>query len=182
MTKLFAQCTTPEKWQWYAEMYAHRRVFMGIEPEVQTAPFDERGEWFDARAVDAAENRKRDELTRQRDRINRAASDPNLGKMRRLNEYETMAEAASIENDWARSRRYLNFEDYKRIERLDHVDACKLLIASLPGPEDTKRIPPESQPTGYAATLGVKAREVSPEKYRADQIAVGIQPKAVAAE
>ena len=33
-----------------------------------------------------------------------------------------------------------------------------------------------------AAAAGVNARQVSPEKYRADQIAVGIQPKVEAAE
>jgi len=168
LTKPFAQCNTPEKWEWYAEMYAHRRVFMGVPREMQTAPFDERGEWFDARAVDAAENRKRDEIASERSR------------RQQRSEYETTSAAAIIQNNWARERRYLNFDDYKRIERLDHVDACKILIATLPGPESTKSIPRESQPTGYAAVLGVKAKEVSPEKYRADQIAVGIVPKEAA--
>ena len=172
MSSKFSELTTPERWQWYAEMYAHRRIFLGVPPDVRTAPFDEDGKWFDAHAVDQAERHKRDEIARTRERVNRTASDPKLGKMRRLNESETMAEAAFIENEWARTRRYLNFEDYKRIERIDHVSACVRIIQSLPGP---KTMPRESQPTGYAATLGVKAREYTPDELRKGRIDLGLE-------
>jgi hypothetical protein len=46
-----------EKWEWHADVYAFRRVYLGVYDT--TSPCDEKGVWYDPNLVEAAEHKKR---------------------------------------------------------------------------------------------------------------------------
>jgi hypothetical protein len=50
-----ASMTVPQRWKWHAEVYALRRVVLGVPPGEHTSPCDPNGQWYDEAAVAAAE-------------------------------------------------------------------------------------------------------------------------------
>jgi hypothetical protein len=46
-----------DRWRWHAEVYAFRRVVLGVSYDLRTSPCDLKGEWFDAYLVDEATRR-----------------------------------------------------------------------------------------------------------------------------
>jgi hypothetical protein len=58
--KSYAEMTDAEKWVWHTDVYAFRRVVLGINAHY--SPVDRDGRWYDVALVDAAEAKKRDEL------------------------------------------------------------------------------------------------------------------------
>lgn len=150
LTKPYAALTVPEKWQWHAAVYAFRRATLGISRDEKTSPCDPDGIWFDERLIDEAERR----LHNQREAKNPA---------RKRRERDEVFDARDVENQWARQRGYNDFEHYKEIERLDHVDACvnvaNSFINSLVNKWET-----QNRDMHPAAALGVTATEITPGK------------------
>ena len=109
MSKPYASLTVPEQWEWHARVYAFRRVVLDVDPDMRTSPVDPEGKWFDAALVDEAERRLRNK---------RAA------RYARRDGDAAVWEARDIEDNWARDRGYRDFEHYKQVERIDHVEAC----------------------------------------------------------
>lgn len=143
MSRTYEQLAVPERWEWHANVYAFRRVALEADPAERSTPCDPNGDWFDGQLVDAAERRLR---------TKRAAKYASRRK-----DDSAVWEARDIENQWARDRGYGDFEQYKASERIDHAEACKRLILSLPGP---KAIPRETDKTfDIARALGVTATE-----------------------
>lgn len=63
--KKWSECLSePERWQWHAEVYAFRRVYLGTSIEDRVSPCDPDGRWFDAFLVRAAETRMRETIAR----------------------------------------------------------------------------------------------------------------------
>jgi len=63
----WADCLTyDDKLQWHIEVYAWRRVWLGVGPEERTSPPDPDGRWFDGELVDEAERKLRWKLGAQR--------------------------------------------------------------------------------------------------------------------
>ena len=96
-------------WEWHAGVYAFRRVVLGVSPDEHTSPPDPEGKWFDESLVAEAERRLR----------NRRAA-----KFANQRGDDDVWYARDIENNWARDRGYRDFEHYKQVERIDHVEAC----------------------------------------------------------
>lgn len=57
--------STPEKWAYHTEIYALRRVILGVVHDEHTSPVDTDGKWFNADLVEAAERRLRDKHAKQ---------------------------------------------------------------------------------------------------------------------
>ncbi len=147
MTKPYATLSVPEQWQWHAEIFAFRRVALGVGRDERTSPCDPDGAWFDASLVEEAERRLRN---------TRAA------KQQHRRDDSDVCDARDIENKWAQQRGYNDFEHYKQMERLDHVDACVRVAKSfIIAASDKWKQQPADQ---HAATaLGVTAREILAE-------------------
>jgi hypothetical protein len=64
----YARMTNPQRWQWHAQVYAVRRVVLGVPHDEHTSPCDTKGEWFDARAAAQAEAALRAKLAEQSNR------------------------------------------------------------------------------------------------------------------
>jgi hypothetical protein len=62
----YASMTTNERLRWHADVYAFRRVFLGVPDSEHTSPCDEKGEWFDPDLVEAATAVKRRKYNRRR--------------------------------------------------------------------------------------------------------------------
>ena len=140
----FASLAEHERWDWHGDLYGWRRVFLGASPDEKTSPCDLEGKWFDAARAKLAEDHYRNSKRRQR------------------NTNDDVFDARDIENRWAQQRGYNDFEHYKGVEGLDHVEACVRVIKSfiaampqMPGKDDDYH--------AAAAALGVTAREVSAE-------------------
>lgn len=159
----YAKLTTAERWQWHAEVYAFRRVVLGASNDEYTSPCDPDGKWFDNTLVTEAER-----LLRKKHKPRKSQDD--------------VWEARDVENKWAQDRGYNDFENYKASERLDHAEACRRLILSMPGPKTIPRAAGGklADPHAVAAALGIKAREYTSDELRAGRIALGLeQPEAV---
>lgn len=148
-----------EKWQWHAEYYAFRRVFLGIDDDVVVSPADEKGVWYDERLVAEATRR-----LREKERRRRLARDAAGEEMRR--------EGVAMLNKWARS---IGFADFTAAEEAGHKhnDAIQWVIAKA-AEEARVKNPPTWR--GTAADLGVTAREFkpSPEQMAAARKELGI--------
>jgi hypothetical protein len=57
--------TIAEKWRWHTDVYAFRRVYLGIT--ATTSPVDPNGNWHDPALVEPAERRKRAELEQRKE-------------------------------------------------------------------------------------------------------------------
>lgn len=57
-SKTYSQMTEAERWAWHTDVYAFRRVYLGIYDTI--SPCDDDGRWFDVGLVNAAEIRKRE--------------------------------------------------------------------------------------------------------------------------
>jgi hypothetical protein len=68
MSFSYAKLTEPQKRQWHAEVYALRRVMLGVPALVHTSPCDTKGEWFDEGAVAKAEAALRAKVAEQSQR------------------------------------------------------------------------------------------------------------------
>ncbi len=154
--KMPSQMNTGELWQWHAEVYAFRRVVLGISRDVQTSPCDEAGQWFNAERVDAAERRLLDQR-----------------QSRRLHDEQMVREGRAAANAWAQARGYLDIDEYVFVERIDWSEALRRVCHSILA---SKSMPGEPDATFDAAALGVKAREFNPsaEQLKAARQELGI--------
>jgi hypothetical protein len=68
MSQKYSEMSKPQRWQWHAEVYALRRVMLGVPRDVHTSPCDTKGEWFDEDAVARAEAALRAKVAEQSQR------------------------------------------------------------------------------------------------------------------
>jgi hypothetical protein len=61
----YGRMPNPQRWQWHAEVYALRRVLLGVSRDIHTSPCDAKGEWYDEHAVAQAEAKLRSKLAEQ---------------------------------------------------------------------------------------------------------------------
>jgi hypothetical protein len=52
----FASLTEHQRWEWHADVYAFRRVTLGVSPEERRSPTDHQGKWFNATLIEIAES------------------------------------------------------------------------------------------------------------------------------
>ena len=167
MSKLQSQMTVAEKWQWHAEVYAFRRVVLGVSRDVRTSPCDESGQWFNAERVDAAERR----LIAKREPPDKRQRDAQMAR-----------DGRAAANAWAQTQGYSDIDAYMHGERLydehgqlDWSVACLRVAVSIlkasPNAPNAKFDPHDA-----AAALGVKAREFNPtpEQMKAARQELGI--------
>jgi hypothetical protein len=57
-SRIYSSLSIVEKWEWHADVYAFRRVYLGIYDT--KSPPDPNGIWYNVDLVDAAERRKRE--------------------------------------------------------------------------------------------------------------------------
>ena len=76
-SRSYSSLSTVEKWEWHADVYAFRRVFLGIYDT--TSPCDEHGVWYDASLADAAERRKREGIGNPTSDLDREAWARSMG-------------------------------------------------------------------------------------------------------
>lgn len=164
--KPYATLTTAERWQWHAEVYAFRIISLGEDRTERRTPCDEEGKWYDERLIGEAERRLRNMRA--------------IKSAKHARDDSSAFEALDVENEWARQRGFVDFENYKTVERIDHIEACCRVIRSFIAamPQMPGR---ETKPHKAAAALGVKAREYTKEELRAGRVALGLE-KAEAAE
>ena len=65
--KTYALLSESERWLWHADVYAFRRIMLGISEHIQSSPADPNGQWFDARLIAEAERRLHAKLNGRRD-------------------------------------------------------------------------------------------------------------------
>lgn len=156
--KLPSQMNTAELWQWHAEVYAFRRVVLGVSRDVETSPCDESGVWFNAERVDDAERR----LLAKRE-----------PPQRRQQDEQKIREGRAAANAWAQARGYADIEEYVIAERIDWSEACVRVAQSILAGAS---MPNEPHAKFDAAALDVKAREFNPtpEQMKAARQELGI--------
>ena len=169
MTKFRDDMSVEERFAWHTEVYAWRRVRLGVSRDERSSPPDPQGVWFNADMVDEAECRLRQTI----DGKLQAAKAQDLADAR---------EASAIEDGWAQKRGYADFEDYKAREQINHVDAAcnvarSLIAAALLKGKEAFGEPDAADPKALLKALGVTAKEVdySPETMRRARIALGIE-------
>lgn len=108
----YAKLTVPQKWQWHAEVYALRRVMLGVKRDEHTSPCDPKGEWYDERLVGAAEERY---LTRQREQAQRCRADTEAQNAIRFADGKRWRESAA-------GREFLGRPVYRRYSDADISD------------------------------------------------------------
>jgi hypothetical protein len=64
----YGDMSIPQRWQWHAEVYALRRVLLGVTPDVHTSPCDPKGVWYNERDVAETEAALRSRIAEQSQR------------------------------------------------------------------------------------------------------------------
>jgi len=169
MAKLPSQMNTTELWQWHAEVYAFRRVVLGVSRDVRTSPCDESGQWFNAERVDAAERR----LIAKREPPDKRQRDAQMAR-----------DGRAAANAWAQTQGYSDIDAYMHGERLydkhgqlDWSMACLRVALSNLRAASTPNDPNAKFDPHAAAALGVKAREYqpTPKQMKAARQELGIE-------
>lgn len=167
MTKWRSDMSHGEKMAWHTEVYAFRRVRLGISRDERTSPPDPEGKWFNEPMVNEAERamRQRSEARTER------------------NDAAVAAEASAVLNQWAQQHGHADFDAYKRADGLEHTDACRRVIASMATAATLKNHeafsdPPDADPKALLQALGVTAHErtYTPEEMRQARIQLGLEP------
>lgn len=168
MSKPPSTMTVPEQWDWHAEMYAFRRVVLGLDEP--TSPCDAEGKWFHPQLIDEAAKRLRDKRTVAVEARRHAGNEA----MER--------EAVRVKDRWARDRGYRDCADYQERERLDRIDAASNIARSFLAMAEARNREAFSEPAALDRAealrdLGVTAREYkpTPEQLRAGRIALGLE-------
>ena len=168
-----ADMTNDEKLEWHSEVYAFRRVRLGISRDDRTSPPDPDGKWFNEAMVDEAERAMRQKSEARTER----------------NDAVMAAEARAVLDQWAQQHGHVDFEAFKEADGLEHTDACRRVIASMATAATLKNHeafsdPPDADPKALLQALGVTAHErtYTPEEMRQARIQLGLEPPAEAAE
>lgn len=161
----YSQLSNGEKWVWHAEVYAFRRIVLGVPVEQRTSPCDEDGQWFDEGLIRAAAARLLDKRERGKRRSQRAS------------DAEQIAEGRAIATRWARKQGFDSMDDYVDAERIDWSEALKRVSVSILSANKVQE-PSRGRWRGTAADLGVTAKEFnpSPEEMAASRRHLGIDP------
>ena len=102
-SKAYASMTESEKQAFHTEVYAFRKIHLGIQEE--TSPCDPNGEWFNSGAVERltrAKYTKREQVKRDR---------------RTTKDAELQREGRAIVNKWAQDKGFLDLDDYCRAHK-----------------------------------------------------------------
>lgn len=175
-----------EKFEWHADIYAWRRVRLGVSPDIRASPADAEGEWFDAGRVAYAEGyyRRQDERQQQAVLAVRRETERRRQRVADLPPAAVQEEALAIKDQWARDHGYLDCVDYQEREGLDYEDACSNIARNIIAAGSNERRgafeePPDADPHALLKALGVTAREervYSAEDLRQARIALGLEP------
>ena len=158
--KSFGAMTTAEKWAWHAEVYAFRRVVLGVPLDVRTSPCDESGLWFNASLVADAERRmrvKRDGAARSR----RGAADARMANDGRL-----------FAEEWAQARGFGDLEAYMLAERITEAEAYMRIVRSVTKAAESAA---PKRAGSAAEALGVRAWEPTAEQLRRGRVELGLE-------
>lgn len=143
MTKPYASLTEIEKWEWHADVYAFRRIALGVPVEEVISPCDPDGKWYNDGLVRAAAERLQNKRAAAKRRSSVSDEDRRLGR--------------DYLNRWARER---GCRDW------DAADADDVTVANvvrtMPGPM-TPFMPKEKH---TANKYGVTATEWQPTPER----------------
>lgn len=60
----YASLSTLQKWEYHADVYGFRRVFLDVPRDERTSPCDQNGEWFDEGRVAVCERYWRRRMSR----------------------------------------------------------------------------------------------------------------------
>lgn len=178
--------TRDDKFDWHADVYARRRVRLGVSPDVRTSPADPEGDWYDAGRIAYAEGcyRRQDERHGEAVRAARRDNERRLQRVADLSPAEVQIEALAIKDQWARDHGYLDCADYQEREGLDYEDACSNIARSIVAAGSNERKgafedPLDADPHALLRALGVTAREervCTAEDLRQGRIALGLEP------
>lgn len=184
-----ANMSVPEKWEWHARVYAHRRLVLGIGADVRTSPCDESGIWFHESMVEDAESKLRERLIHVPRRAivaEKRRADRNF-----LTYYDIAAAGRRIANEWAQQRGHDSFRDYVASRGLifdddyDYALACTDVAASIIAAgakmntekfrEERGKYRDRYEAAQSLRENGITAREYDPEALRAGRIALGLE-------
>lgn len=88
MSKPFSELSVAEKWLWHSNVYAFRRIVLGVPREETVSPCDQTGVWFDESMVAEAEKRLLEKRGAHRRRrvplLDNPAELANLDRLKRL--------------------------------------------------------------------------------------------------
>lgn len=143
----YATLTEAEKWEWHAEVYAFRRVVLGVPAEERTSLYDPDGAWFDAALVAEAEGRLRAKRNEARERRERARSD------------EAQREGRAVINAWAQRKGYADVDAYADAVGIHWSDAYRQYAEEMGvGAAPRKR---GDGPLSVAEAAGIRATEIA---------------------
>lgn len=151
----YSSLSESQKWLWHTDVYAFRRIVLGVSRDERTSPFDPDGAWFDELMVDNAESAYRVQL--------------NAGIQRRqkIRDKQATREGRSLINEWARQQGCATIEQYAERERIPligedsaYTRAANAIVAAAQAKKQR--------------SLGMGYRQNSLEETRA---ALGLAPK-----
>jgi hypothetical protein len=161
----YSKLSVPDRWKWHADVYAFRRVFLGVSRDERTSPCDTDGKWFHEQMVDDAERKLRINLT------------ANIQARKEAQTKANAIRARELLTKWVKQQGYDDIDTYCFVERVDYTEMCVRYVRSLPGPRAVWDLPSGKvkDPHELARSLGVKAREYTKEELRAGRIALGLE-------
>lgn len=155
----YGELSEAEKWDWHARVYAFRRVILDVPHEDRTSPCDLDGVWFDEPRVE--------------DETRRLIAKRELGRKRRrkLVDTETIGEGRALCNRWAKQN---EFVDFPAAERAGYKpsDVVKAIFSAA----SVRPVKGFGTLSDLAGSMGVKAREWTPEEMAKGRAALGIEP------
>jgi hypothetical protein len=98
--KGFNGLTNLQQWEWHADVYAFRRVVLGVPPQVRVSPPDPDGTWFREDLVERAGAYYREKLIAPRERKRKANGDA------------LQREGRDIVTKWVQSQGFVSVDDY----------------------------------------------------------------------
>lgn len=143
-----------EKWDWHAEVYAFRRIVLGIADDTRSSPCDPDGVWFDEPRVTMAAAKLRRKLQGGAER-------------RRQTEDRTDApEGRAAVNAWLRRAGFADLESWVAATGRHWTDAYVMcvgeIIARAPNLPDRDRNARGREVRVAAKEMGVTATEIPP--------------------
>lgn len=122
MSKPYAKMDEHERWLWHSEVYAFRRVVLGVHEDVVANPCDPGGRWIDEGLIGAAIKR----LQGKRDAIDRRSEEAMILRRR-----EGQRVGRDIVNKWARAKGYADLDAYCAATDQPWVDAYTQIVQEI---------------------------------------------------
>jgi hypothetical protein len=114
----FASLTNLQQWEWHADVYAFRRVVLGVPPDVRVSPPDPEGQWFREDLVERAGTYYREKFVAARER------------KRKTRSYDLQREGRDIVTKWVQTMGFVSVDDYCERHGNDELAAHKDYLKS----------------------------------------------------